>query len=435
MSHEPEQYWDSVGSHHNNDHSTEQALNDNATTAYIRIVITIAILASAVMIAIYFMSHPPKTEKQEQVDTKTVVVITQDIKFGNHPIEIEVMGQVRAAREAALKTQVSGEIISVSNNFLPGGSVKKGEEILSIDTADYELDLQMKQATLKQNEAAYKLEQGQQEIAKNELKMLQKTTGKKLRNTDLALRLPQLEQAKANLDMAQADLDMAQLNLNRASIKAPFNALITMRNTDLGNIVSTQDTLATLVSTDEYWVDIEVPVHHMRWLNIPSAANNQTGSKALITLDGNRGTRAGSLLKITGTLNQQSRLANILVSVQDPLLLNSTPNDHPPLIIGDYVKTTLTGKTLKNSVRLKQNLVHDGQTVWLMRDNKLRIQPVQIAYEDRFYAYIIGGIENGDRIVTSDIITPIDGMDIREKSDIITPKVTTQQANEKAQQE
>ncbi len=368
-------------------------------------IIVALILCGAGAISYRFISNPAKTEKTDDKPSALVSVKTLPVVLGNFPLEIEVLGLVRAAKESVLKAQVSGEVIWTGDEFIPGGFFEKDAPILKIDPADYALDVQMRKAALAQMQAALKIEKGQQDTAKEELAMLKRSTGKKFESTDLALRKPQLEQAQADIDSAQAGLDMAELNLERTTLSAPFNAILTARNTDVGNIVSSQDNLGTLVSTDEYWIDVDVPLADIRWLEVP-------GSTAVITLDGGRGVRKGRLIKMTGTLNEQSRLAGMIVSVADPLLREDHDEGLYPLILGDYARITLVGKTLKDAARIGQSFVRGADKVWLERDGKLVIQTVEIVHKDREYAYITQGLKDGDRLITSNIITPVDGMNI-----------------------
>ena len=386
----------------------KQNINGSAT---IIALITIAILIAAGALSYMLISNPAHSEKKEELQKPSGVVKIEKAVIGDYPVKIEVMGQVIPAHETLLKSRVTGEIIEVSPNFVPGGLFKKGEFILKIDPADYELDVKVKTAALNQAKAVYNLELGQQQIAKDEMKMLERSTGKKLKNTSLALRKPQLEQAKANLESAKAALEIAELNLERTNVKAPYNALVRERLGDIGNVFSSLDKLATLVSTDKYWIDIEVPIKDMVWLEIPNSGDEK-GSKAIIKLGKMRGERKGRLFKQSGSVNPQSRLASMLVNVTDPLLLNSDISGESPMVLGDFVPVTLMGKTLKNAFRIPLNYIREGSNIWLEKDGKLIIQPVTIVYKDRKYAYITAGLEHDSHIVTSNIITPINGMEI-----------------------
>lgn len=377
----------------------------------LRALIAIAILAAAGSIFYFLILNPAKTEKVAEEKDHALHVSTQDVQIGTHPVIIEVMGQVTPAKEIELKSRVSGEILEASQSFIPGGIFAKDEQIIQIDRLDYELALKVAKANQRQALAALQLELGQQEIAKDELKVLEQTTGKKLKNSDLALRKPQLEQARADLDSAKANLDVAELDLKRTKLSAPFNAIITERTANLGDIISAQDTIATLVGTDEYWIETEVPIQYLHWIN----AHENDGSDAIINLNGINAQRRGIVKKIAAKLDEKSRMATVIISVDDPLLLtDKSKNDDTlsPLILGDFVRLKLIGRTLENVVRLPSERVRDEQTIWLERDSKLLIQKIDIAYQDRHFVYITKGLKAGDKVVTTDIITPVSGMDI-----------------------
>ncbi len=361
--------------------------------------IALAIIVMASIAAYYFIKNPAHTDKKTIPEQKIISVKSRPISLGRYPIKIEVMGQVTPARSAVLKPQISGKIISVDREFIEGGVFKENAQILQIDPSDYEIDVKIKQATVAQANAALNLELGQQEIARDELKIIEQSTGRKLDNDSLALRKPQLEQAKASLDSAKAQLDFAKLNLKRTKITAPFDGIITQRNTDIGNIVTPQNVMATLVATDEYWIDIEIAAHDIKWLEI--------GARAVITLNNGLGVREGKLLKITGSLNKNSRLASMIITVKQPL------SGTVPLMIGDYVHVTLIGAELENTARIPTKYIRKNNTIWLERNGKLAIAQVILAYKDREFAYVTSGINEGDNMIISNIITPINGMDVK----------------------
>lgn len=389
------------------------------------------VFALGVLLTAYFIATKKETHRKEDKKSPLVLVETQRFAPQDHVLEISALGQVKPALETALRAQVSGEIIAVSPDFAPGGFFEKGAQILRIDPAAYALDVKKKETLVKRAQADLSLEMGRQDIARDEMEILRKTTGARLENTDLALRKPQLDQAVAARDQAIADLEIAQLNLDRTTLKAPFNALVAERTAGPGDIVSAQTTLARLVGTDEYWVEISVPVHDMAYLNLPDAGG-KGGSPARIVLDAGRGSRDGKLIRMTGSLDAQSRLVTMLVSVPDPLFLKArkrnTPfgfktitgtgvytqiNGKPPLVLGDYVQVILHGKTMKGAIRLPLSALRDGGKVWIAKDGKLEMRTVSIAYRDRDHAYIRQGLSAQDRIIVSNIPAAVEGMALR----------------------
>jgi len=394
------------------------------------VLLPLLVLVVGLAVGYGFIANPQKAEKRERPEAAALLVAVGTPEQGEFVATVEALGQVMPAVETALRSQVAGEIIQVADEFLPGGLFQQGELILQIDPEDYRLEVQKQQALLEQSQADFQLETGRQDVARDELKILARTTGKPLENPELALRAPQLRQAKAELKKARTELAMAELDLRRTQITARFNALVTERQATLEDKISLSDRLATLVSTDEYWVEISVPVEELRWLQMPTRAGNGgqviPGSPARIVMDGGRGERAGQLLKLTGSLDSQSRLARVLVSVPDPLLLKPSASlsddlaidsgikkSAVPLILGDYVRVLLQGKGLDNVVRIPLAWLRDGGRVWVMNDSKLEFRPVTVVYEDRDYAYLDSGLSADDQVVTTDIAVSVAGMRLR----------------------
>lgn len=376
-----------------------------------RYFLPLAVIAAGLAVALLFVATPNTAKKKTGSADDGLLVEVQQAATGDFTATVEAMGQVVASKQVQLRPRVSGEIVRVDPHYIPGGYFKAGAPMLYIDKTDYELALASQRAAYQQAQADMQLEMGRQDIARDEMEILSKTVGREIDNAELALRGPQLEQAKADVQIAKSNLDQARLNLERTTIKAPFNALVTERAATLGDTVSPQDVLATLVSTDEYWVELSVPVPELAWLS--SKADGDAASKAVIYIENGRVERSGYLLRVVGTLDPQSRLADVIVAVPDPLLLKAKKKDGAPLIVGDYVRVSLEGKSLDDTLRVPLGWVRDGQRMWVLVDGALEIREVEIAYEDREYAYVASGISAQDKIVTSDILAPVDGMKLR----------------------
>jgi hypothetical protein len=124
--------------------------------------------------------------------------------------------------------------------------------------------------------------------------------------------------------------------------------------------------------------------------------------------------RDGAVIRLLGQIEEQGRLAQVLVSVKDPLALDSDASDVPPVLVGSYVRVEIEGKTLPNVFAIKRDYLHDGENVWIMdENNRLKILPVVIVFRDKERVFLSNGLRAGDRIVTTDISAPVDGMLLR----------------------
>ena len=81
-----------------------------------------------------------------------------------------------------------------------------------------------------------------------------------------------------------------------------------------------------------------------------------------------------------------------------------------------FVEIKIKGNKLKNVITVTRSSVHNKDEVWVVNDDKLHIQKVEIARRDKKNVYIKGGLNAGDVIVTSPLDVVIDKMDIRTQS-------------------
>ena len=116
---------------------------------------------------------------------------------------------------------------------------------------------------------------------------------------------------------------------------------------------------------------------------------------------------------LLGALEQQTRMARVLVSVDDPLNYRAHQTDLPPLIIGAFVGVQIQAGELRDVIRLKREYIRKDDTVWVMKADRLDIRPVQIAFRDENHAFVEGGLSEADQVVTTNLSTVVNGAKLR----------------------
>jgi hypothetical protein len=119
-----------------------------------------------------------------------------------------------------------------------------------------------------------------------------------------------------------------------------------------------------------------------------------------------------------GTLDNQTRLARVLITVPDPL---GRKSDAPPLILDTLIEAQIEGRPIEDVVRLSRDYVRDRDTVWVMKDGKLEIRETDIVFRDAQYAYIRGGLTDGEEVVITTLATVADGVGLRKMRDPTAP--------------
>lgn len=373
----------------------------------------IASLAVVGALALWLIFNTePEVKRESAVRETAMLVEVIDVETGDFRPQIRAMGTVRPSREVTLRPRVGGEVVAVADEFVPGGEAQAGAMLLRIDDADYRIALDQRESELQQAMAELEIEHGRQEIAERDYRALNKDL--EPANRALVLREPQLRSAEAAVRAATSAVEQARLDLERATVRAPFHAQVLSRGVNLGSQVTPGDTLARLVGIDTHWVETTIPLDRLRWL---SFGGSDGGSPVTVrhrsAWDGDE-TRQGYLFRLVGELEGDTRMARVLVAVDDPL---GRESGGPALIIGSFVECLIEGRELQNAVRVPRDTVRKGDTIWLMRDGRLVVQPVDIIVQDAEFAYIRSGLNAGDRVVTTSLATVRDGAALRLKDE------------------
>ncbi len=371
----------------------------------------------AIVITTLIFLTEPTASSEGATKQMAMLVKVEPAKKGNYTPIIVATGSVQPVEDVMLSPLVSGQVIRRDPSFIPGGFVEKGEVLLQIDPSDYRNTLELRKSELQQAETDLSVEMGRQEVAEQDLELL----GLDSISSDqrsLVLRKPQLNSVEASLKSAKASVQQAQLNLSRTTIKAPFDAHILSQNVTVGSQVSPGDNLGRLVGTDFYWVNLTVPVNKIKWLRFPNS-DSEKGSpvKVMSSSAWNKDEfREGFLYKQVGALDDQTRLARILVKVTDPLAKDSEKNK-PELMIGSFVEAHMEAEEIKDVIRLNRDHIRSNNTVWVMQDGELQIREVEIILSDSKYAYIKKGLEDDDKVVVTNLSTVSNGIKLRTAKD------------------
>ena len=365
--------------------------------------------------AFYFVKTRQKPRQKPLMPTSALVE-TVPVELSRQRIVVHAMGQVVPAQEIVLQAQVSGEVIWISEEFLPGGMLKAGDRVVHLEPRDYQLAIEQRRSEVVRAEHEMKLERGHQEVARHEWELLNAGADASDLDLELALRKPHLKKAQAAVAASRAALENAKLDLDRTEVKAPFNAFVGSKNVDLGAQVGLQTQLGHLVGTDECWVQVSVPVDRLAWITIADGPQQQGSTANVIchTSGSEYVERQGYAGRLLGELEPEGRMARVLVVVKDPLDLNSPASQRRPLLIGAYVEVLIEGKELENVISIPRTALRDNETVWVMDDaDKLAIRPVEVSWRDKERVLIGGGLQDGERLVVSNIAAPIAGIALR----------------------
>jgi RND family efflux transporter MFP subunit len=382
---------------------------------FLKILFSVAVVAVAIFLAMRLVkTRPQATRAPRKAPVPVVDVLVAEKR--ERRIDVTGMGTVIPARRLIVQPEVSGPVIEYHPGLVAGGLIAEGEEILRIDPREYELAVEQQRANVERARVEMQLEEGRRRLAEVEFELFETEIPFTPAGKELALRRPQLRNAEVGLENAANGLERAELNVERTRIVSSFNALVLEESVEVGQLVTNQSRLATLVGIDEYWVQVSIPLDRVGWVSLPGE-DGTGGSTARIVNDGGAGKileRRGRVVRLLGDLDPVGRMARIIIAVEDPL--GKGVNSAIPLLLGSYVRVSIEGKKMEGVFSLPPSTVREGNRVWLLNDgNRLEIRTVEVLWRGNGEVLVRNSLHDGDRVISSRLRTPVPGMELRLK--------------------
>lgn len=382
-------------------------------TKRIKALLPLLLLAAGVLAAGALMASRPEPKK-ESPENPGALVETVAVVRGDRQVQVHGTGTVQARQRVEIAAQVSGRVAEIAPRLVSGGFVGKGDRLFLIEDADYRLAVDKARAALAKAEYDLAVVEGQARVARGEWERLDPAGGKEGANP-LVLYEPQLANARASLLSARAALRQAELDLERTAVHAPFAGVVLSEAVDIGQYVRAGNPVAVLAGTGQAEIVVPLPLNELGWLRIPRPGSERAASRATVRLS--TGGRVyewpGRVVRSLGEVDPQGRMARIVVAVDDPYGLASRRADRLDLAVGSFVQVVLHGRTLGDVAVLPASALRDGEKVWLMNDRHLKIRPVEVIHRARDEVVIGSGLQEGERVVLTNVAGAAEGMKLR----------------------
>jgi multidrug efflux pump subunit AcrA (membrane-fusion protein) len=327
------------------------------------------------------------------------------------PQFFEGTGSLAANQQTDVAPETSGKVAAVGVDI--GSSVSKGQMLVKLEDADFkdrilqaQAQLDQQKATLQQNMAKIGLKPGQKfnpenvpevaaaraalDLAEKNLRRSEKLVESgDIPRATYDLQKSQRDQAaeqyqalihqaqqnyaavansQAAVDAAQTNLSLAKRNLTYTVVPAPMAGYISERPADVGEYISPQQKVATIVSLNPLRVRIDVPEQ-----SIPQVHAGESVSVTVAAYPDR--SFAGRVARISPSVTPSSRTMTVEADVDNPkaelkpgqfatirILL---PQSAPAVLVPQRALRTISGATyvfvIKNGFA-QQRLVQTGQT-------------------------------------------------------------------------
>ncbi|MGE4326359.1 MAG: efflux RND transporter periplasmic adaptor subunit [Pseudodonghicola sp.] len=318
---------------------------------------------------------------------------------------LEAYGQVESRRTLELRAAVGGRVIWLAENFVEGGVVSEGDDLIWIDPADAEsardrVKSDLLDAEAEQRDAARALALAKDELeaarAQEDLRQraFERQKGLKERGVgsaaaeeeaELALAAARQSVLSLRLAVAQAEargdqavtliarsrlaLEEAERDLADTTLRARFSGTLSGVTLVEGRLVAANEKLAELI--DPRSLEVAFRISTAQYARLLSDQGSLILAPVTVTLD-----VSGAALSAKGTISRDSAASGVGVSGR---LLYARLDAAPGFKPGDFVTVGVQEPAIDNVARLPASALDAGGTVLVLGEgNRLEALPVEL---------------------------------------------------------
>lgn len=357
----------------------------------------LVLLAMAAVIVMLFMTISDKKAaiqaeqeaavKQERPPVNTVVMLVNPTTISNR---LNLPGSVEAWTDLELTTKIAGTVEQVA--VIEGDSVKEGDTLLKIESADYKIALDRAQAAYDLAKADYQRD---------------KTVYAKG-----VIPPAELEARETNLQTAKADLDNARLMLERCTIKAPMDGVVRRMDAKVGMFLGVGDPVGEILQIDRVKAVIGIPES-----DVTAVRKLDTVEVTLKALDNLRIT--GKKHFISSSPETMARLYRLELEIDNP--------EHQ-ILPGMFVRADIVKQSSTQALSIPFYSIvsrNNEQYVFVEKDGVVEKRTVKTGIMEEWMVEITEGLEPGEHVVVEGHRDVEDGRKVKVVKVITDPEAYT----------
>ena len=361
-------------------------------------VIVLAIIAAVVIGGIVPRLRAKEALQKETYDLAVPTVNVAHAKQGAPQTEIVLPGNMQAFTESPIYARTNGYLKKWYVDI--GGRVKTGQLLAEIETPEVDQQLQQARSQLNTAKANYNLAQ----ITSNRYQELKNTDSVAQQDVDNALGSERANAATVSAAEYQVKY-LEQLESFR-KIYAPFDGIITVRNTDVGHLINSG---AGSPTAELFHI---AAIHTLRvYINVPQQFSPaaKTGLTATLTLQEFPGRQfKGRLVRTANAIDLATRTLLVEVDVDNPtgeLLPGAFAEVHLAVPSGAPTFILPVSALIFRAQGLQVGVVKDG--------NRAQLANIILGRDFGSEVEVVSGLQADDQVIINPPDSLISGEEVR----------------------
>jgi RND family efflux transporter MFP subunit len=372
----------------------------NARRLFVAASVVVVVIALAILNGIHSRAKAEANlQGLAQVSAIPVVEVVHP-SVGADGQEIALPGNAQAFNDTPIYARTSGYVDHWYVDI--GAHVSQGQLLALIQTPELDQQLEQARADLKTAQANLEIAQ----ITATRWQNLVKTNSVSQQETDQAV--SDLNAKRALVDSNKANVDRLEQLQAFERVIAPFEGVITARNTDVGDLIQAGDNSAPkelfrLASIRKLRIYIPVPEVY--------AADVNNGQSVKVTLDAFPNKEfTGTVVRNSNAIDLNSRTLNVEVDVENPT---------GKLFPGAYAFVHLKVPASTGSVTLPSNALlfrSEGLRAGVVRDSHVVLTPITIGQDYGGAVEVLSGLTPNDAVIVNPSDSLANGAAVRVHS-------------------
>jgi RND family efflux transporter MFP subunit len=301
---------------------------------------------------------------------------------------------------------ITAPIYSRTNGYLKkwffdiGAHVKQGELLAVIETPEVDQQLQQARSNLLTAQANLELAA----ITKTRYQGLLKSNAVSQQDVDNAVGAYNANKAIVEADKAAVEQFAALVSFEK--IYAPFDGVITARNTDIGDLINSgsnggvKTDLFHIAQPSKLRVYVNVPEEYSRGIKV-----GMTADLSLAEFPGNK--FQGKLVRTADAINVATRTLLIEIDVDNPA---------GTLLTGSYAEVHLQVPTQASTFLIPVNTLlfrSEGLHVGIVRDGKVVFSAITPGHDFGDRIEVVSGLKSDDQVIVNPPDSIVSGQEVQ----------------------
>ena len=343
----------------------------------------------------FLIAQKEKPVKQAPVVAKRLVK-AEKVKYKTIISPVFATGRIASVNEIDIIAEASGKILKSNISLKKGAEFSKGDVLFTIYPDEAILAIKAKKSKFLNSLANLlpdiKIDYPEYDIQFKEF-FTSIDVNKKLPN------FPEFKSEKLEIFLASRNvlsdyygILKDELQLSRHTVVAPFKGTYSDVYLEAGAYTNMGGRVAHAIQTDVLELELPLEKQDAEWVKI--------GDKVKVASASRNNNWQGKVVRKSRFVDQNTQSLGVFIRINN--------SKEKPVLVGEYLKATLPGRSVRNVMEAPRNAVFNSNEVFVVKEGSLQKKIINVIKVNE-KTLIFDGLKEGEMMVMQPLINVLEG--------------------------